>query len=1173
MNVRNFIIVFLLVFSFAASGQTTSNKGTDFWIAYAGHIDGLTSRMTLFLTSDVNTTYSVKSGGSTISQGSITANVVTPVFIDPNQYNVYVGSSDTKETNKGINVSTGNPVSVYCIISNNARTGGSLILPTTALEQEYYVFSEQNKGNSNVPPFSEFTILGVKDNTLIDITPTQANRNGTRAANTKFQISLNKGDIYQYQALDDLTGSHIEAVSGCTPIAVFSGSTWTAYCEEGNLRTPNGGDNLYQQLFPVTAWGRNFVSAPFYNTLHGNTDIIKIITSEDNTIINVNGSNTQANGKTLTNPYKKGSVITFYSTTPSIIKSNFPIAVAQYQTAQTCNYDNDATASKGGKYLGDPEMTILNPIEQTLKDITVYSKLGSVPGVNTNILKYYLNIIIKTNDIQGFTLDGKSISTLFTTIGDGEYSYAVVDVTNSTAQHRLIAAGGFTAIAYGYGQVESYAYLAGTDLKNLKSKIDVFQSGATISSTNFCLGTNFNFVMQLPYITDKITWNLNKGARIDVMNNPSYTIKVEEGITYYLYNYSLPSSSFANAGSYNLNALIQKPISAVCAQDEQVFTNFDIFSPDFTFPTSACVNTDVQFTDTSPKTGGNIKTWKWDFGDGKTSTAENPKHKFLTYGTKTITLTVTSDLGCNLTTTKTINILASPESDFTAVGPFCIDVPIKFNNQSTFVNSNIASQSWDFGNGKPISTENSPTTTYSTAGNYKVKLITISSAGCADTLEKTIVINETPTISFEDPGSCVNDLVLLEAKADRGNIQSWFWDFGDGSNDISQQTLQNPKHKYTSIGTYEVKLIGVSTEGCSVVYARTVKISGNNPTSLFTLKSANKICANEPLILENNSSISFGNITKIEWIYDYQSGASNIVETDNNPTLNKTYTHKYPNLSTTKNYKVVMRAYSGQLCYTETSPIIITVYPAPIIKFDPIETICENIPAFQLQAKEINGVQGSGSYSGIGVSSTGLFEPQITGAGTFTINYTFTSNIGCIEEKSIDIKVTPLPIFTVPDELNILWGGQKQIDARIIGQDLEIKWSPSEGLSADHIINPIAFPKTSTKYTLTIKSSSCIYVKEVMVYVHDEPKIPNVFSPNGDGKNDTWNIKYLDTWVNANISIFNRFGQKVFYAAPYYTPWDGKFNAKDVPVGVYYYVIEPNNTGKKKYSGSVTVLR
>jgi gliding motility-associated-like protein len=1158
--------------------QTTSNKGTDFWVAYAGHIDGLGSRMTLFLSSDVNTTYQVKAGNVVISSGSITANVVKPVFIDPNSYNVYIASSDVLESNKGINVTTANAISLYCVISNNARTGSTLVLPTSALEQEYYVFSQQNMGSTNGSANSEFTIVGTKDGTIVEITPTQNNRNGTRFANTKFNITLNKGDIYQYQAVNDLTGSQVKSISGCAPIAVFSGTTWSAFCELGNSRvgvgnfSPNGGDNLFQQLFPVTAWGRNFVSAPFYNTLNGNTDIIKIIVSEDNTTVAVNGSTTVANGIALTNPYRKGSVITFYSNAPNVIKASLPIAVAQYQTSQNCNLNNAASSGQGGAYLGDPEMTILNPIEQTLKDIAVYSKLNSVTGVNTNISKYFLNIIIKTLDIPGFTLDGAAITSQFKPIADGEYSYAVVDVTNSGDQHRLIASGGFVAIAYGYGQVESYAYLAGTDLKNLKSNIQAFPSGSTIASTNFCLGTNFDFVLKLPYITDKITWTLNNGAKVEVVNLPSYTTKVEDGQTYYLYSYSLSSSFFSNSGNYVLKALIQKPVAAICANDEEIFTTFDVFSPDFTNPAEACVNTDVQFTDISPRTGGNIKTWAWDFGDGINSSSQNPKHKFLTTGTKTVKLTVTTDLGCNLTVNKTINILAAPKSAFTAVGPFCPNATIQFNNESTFVNSNIVSRVWDFGNGTPTSNAISPTTVYPSAGTYNVRLISTSSSGCADTIIKTITIYETPEVTFNDPGSCVNDLVAYEGVAVKGTITTWLWDFGDGSNDVSQKTLQNPKHKYTAPGTYVVKLTASSDKGCPVIFTRQISISGSNPNPIFEVKNANtKFCADLEVSFENKSTIGFGNITKLEWIFDYKVGGTNVVVTDNNPTFGKIYTHKYPNAGAIVNYKVVLKAYSGQLCVTESAPVTVTVYPAPVLKFDAINALCENSNPVQLVASDENKLAGNYVFSGTGVTATGVFSPRVTGPGNFNIKCTYNAN-GCIAEKNINITVDKVPVVNMPPNADILFGGEKQIDVIATGDNLKFKWSPADGLSADNVFNPIAKPIKTTKYTLTVTSNSCDLVYDYLVTVHEEPIIPNVFSPNGDGKNDTWNVKYFETLPNGSITIFNRYGQSIFNASPYLKPWDGRYNGSDVPVGVYYYIIEPNN-GKKKYTGSLTILR
>jgi hypothetical protein len=95
------IIYVLLCGSVLSSfAQGTSNKGTDFWVGYAGHIDGKLSRMTLFLSSDINTTYKVEGNGQVISTGNIVANVITPVFVDPNVIDVHIASFDVVESKR-----------------------------------------------------------------------------------------------------------------------------------------------------------------------------------------------------------------------------------------------------------------------------------------------------------------------------------------------------------------------------------------------------------------------------------------------------------------------------------------------------------------------------------------------------------------------------------------------------------------------------------------------------------------------------------------------------------------------------------------------------------------------------------------------------------------------------------------------------------------------------------------------------------------------------------------------------------------------------------------------------------------------------------------------------------------------------------------------------------------
>jgi gliding motility-associated-like protein len=87
-----------------------------------------------------------------------------------------------------------------------------------------------------------------------------------------------------------------------------------------------------------------------------------------------------------------------------------------------------------------------------------------------------------------------------------------------------------------------------------------------------------------------------------------------------------------------------------------------------------------------------------------------------------------------------------------------------------------------------------------------------------------------------------------------------------------------------------------------------------------------------------------------------------------------------------------------------------------------------------------------------------------------------------------------------------------------------------------------------------------------------KPLIPNIFSPNGDGIHDKWQIDFLDTYPGCTVEIFNRYGQIVFRSLGYSTPWDGTVNGKQVPIGTYYYIVDPKNN-RPKMTGYVEVIR
>lgn len=99
-------------------------------------------------------------------------------------------------------------------------------------------------------------------------------------------------------------------------------------------------------------------------------------------------------------------------------------------------------------------------------------------------------------------------------------------------------------------------------------------------------------------------------------------------------------------------------------------------------------------------------------------------------------------------------------------------------------------------------------------------------------------------------------------------------------------------------------------------------------------------------------------------------------------------------------------------------------------------------------------------------------------------------------------------------------------------------------------------------FTITVSTNNFIY----------NIVVPNTFTPNGDGINDTWGIKNLDKFPNCTVDIYNRYGEKVYSSIGYGIPWDGKYGGAKLPVSTYYYMINLKN-GSKVLSGSITIMR
>ncbi|WP_316816478.1 gliding motility-associated C-terminal domain-containing protein [Pedobacter nyackensis] len=169
-----------------------------------------------------------------------------------------------------------------------------------------------------------------------------------------------------------------------------------------------------------------------------------------------------------------------------------------------------------------------------------------------------------------------------------------------------------------------------------------------------------------------------------------------------------------------------------------------------------------------------------------------------------------------------------------------------------------------------------------------------------------------------------------------------------------------------------------------------------------------------------------------------------------------------------------------------------------------------------------------------------------------------------------------VPKVTLVEKIVINYGESVNLNAVIdvnTSQNYTIEWSPSIGLNNPYTLNPKATPKESSTYTLTVHyGTSCHKTYQVYVLVVKDLEMSNAFSPNMDGINDRWIIKNLEGHPGAEVSIYNRYGTRIFYSN-HYQSWDGTHKGSPVPTGTYYYIIRLNDDKKTILKGSVTIIR
>lgn len=1008
------IALILLLFFSCVNVRAQTTIGTDFWLTSMYNYIGNDSFF-IIVSAEKSTNVTIEIPRMGFSQNvSLGFNDLKRVFIS----SAYKPTGADTSFDCGIHVTSTLPISVYTLSAQSATTDASCIFPTNVHPRggTYYTSNPRVLG-SGYNQGSHCGIVAIDDTVSVEITPSVNTRAGL-AWGQKYTKTLLKGQVYIFTGVGSATleGSLIKAAPG-KRVAVFSGDRCVAVrCAAC--------DHVYEQIPPTTTLGRKFIITPFYNQNNGYD--YQVIAIE-------NGTNVQENGTTVAT-LNAGQVFhrQVRGDSSFCIEGNKPILLVQYMTGKNCQ------APVGG----DPAMLVLNPLEQTIS-------YAMVSTSNTTLVKdHYITIVVPKNALDSVYLDGSLIPRGdFDTAGCGDFFFYRSTVT--PGNHRIQCRFGFTCYLYGIGGFESYAYSAGSGMRNLKRYI-VAESYPSCDS---------GFIVKLRSVGDSATqfrWTFDN-KQTDTTKTPFFTV-AKPGIykvklLYKLLNIPTWDSSFdeilvekpqfsdfitfdkkticdtaftlnlpntklfdytwstgektpalrvRNTGKYKVR--IQNVNSGCVSYDSCFLTFHKPVKVDFGYYMSSyCPGIPLYLYDSTKVNSDTIRKRSWFADQYLISNSKNDTIKSPRANKYDIKLVVETNKGCVDSTIKSILITDVPIAR-TGVVKYdtCFASNLfRFNNGSSVNVGRIVRLKWLFGNGD-TSSGIQVFKTFKDSGTYSFRLIAFSETGCFDTSDaKFITIHPKPQASMQvvDSSVCFNgnyfDFRNTTLKDGRAQSSTWLW--GDGYGTF----LTNlGKMSFEDTGISIMKLVSSFTQtGCGDTTIRKVRVFPN-PKATMDVDSFN-YCLNRNYYQFTNTTVKFPGATEsLTW--DWGDGT----QTLNNSSVKKTF-------NTTGTFRVRLFYSLGKGC-NDTARKNVIVYQSPTAAFSLTDSnICGTNNFFKInnQSTAAGNARWNWTY-GDGNSSILRNPPNAAynSYGNFTITLAVREPLtGCVDTAIRKVKTIKFP--------------------------------------------------------------------------------------------------------------------------------------------------------------------
>jgi gliding motility-associated-like protein len=636
-----YVLCFYFICGSAVNAQTTSNEGLDFWAVFPTHVPAGPSalaEMSIYITSQNNSSGTVSIGDLSIPF-VVNANEIVEVPINYARAYIDFNQSNTVLKNKAIHilVNAGQPkVAIFAFISAARRSEAYLVLPKEAMGQLYFAIGQDG---ISVPAIGQNLNAGVH---YLIVTATEPNTNIIITKPDKTVISKllpDAGDVFQLTDDHDFSGTKIESV-GCTKFAAYSGHSGIAY--DLQPQQDISYDPLIQQLYPTQSWGKRYGLIPFLDRNY----FYKVLAAEDGTEVSINGVL-----KANLNAGESYLPAQLPITEPLLLTANKQVTVAQFAYSQ-----RNLSADGSNNQVGDPDMVILNPEEYNIKNITLFASFDRTP-------EFYLNVFMKTSGTGTFKINGLPARGKWKLLASNpDYSYAQIKFTQFNLEKSsltLSADEGFNAMAYGFGEVESYAYSAGTNLA-VNNYLKLTNINANVTNTNACINEPLVTKVVLPARAKSLVWTFEDPSLNFTDNNPLGTpILNKEGKTQFKYEYGNGLIRFISLGTHTIKLLADlDPGTDTCPDDvglKNYTYSFEITEPNFEVPDTVEIlaGGTAKINGSSPYEN---LTFRWSPAFGLSD--PNIVNPVVTAeSTTTYALTAFSELGCSITKNVVVKVV------------------------------------------------------------------------------------------------------------------------------------------------------------------------------------------------------------------------------------------------------------------------------------------------------------------------------------------------------------------------------------------------------------------------------------------------------------------------------------------------------------------------------------